>query len=94
MQLMRYVFRMDTTLRLEDNDRIYKYEVLSIVIRRILGLMERKIVNENGNDALSNNEILLLCHLMGICHLIASQCILFDFMGYQEMDSYRLENKH
>ena len=42
---MRYVIRVDTTDRLEENENIYKYDVLSLVISRILGLLEPKIKN-------------------------------------------------
>lgn len=46
---MRYAIRVDSTDRLEQNSNIYKYDILSIVISRILGLLEPKIKNENQN---------------------------------------------
>ena len=52
MQLMRYVFKMDFTVRFEDENRMFKYEVLSIVIHRIMGLLEDKVLNEYGNKEL------------------------------------------
>ena len=76
---MRYVFRLDTTCRLENNDNIYKYEVISIVFCRILSLLEKKIKNENQNLTLNEKEIVLLCHLSAMCNQLVTQCTLFDW---------------
>lgn len=49
LQIMRYIIRMDLTSRIEDKKNILKYEILSIVVQRIVGILEKKIVNENQN---------------------------------------------
>ena len=49
LQVMRYIIRVDTTKRLEDQTNLIKYEILSIVIKHILGLLKAKIKNENHN---------------------------------------------
>ena len=65
---MRYVVRVDTTTRLEDIDNIGKYEILSIVIQRILGLLKYKLKNENQNQELSVDDQILLCHVAILCN--------------------------
>lgn len=76
---MRYITRLNTTRRLDDIENLVKYEILSIVIKRILGLLKEKIKNENMNHDLDENDLNLLCHLAVICDQIVSQCTLFDF---------------
>ena len=49
LQIMRYIVRMDLTARIEDKRNILKYEILSIVVQRIVGILEKKIINENQN---------------------------------------------
>ena len=79
LQVMRYITRVETTKRLENAKNLVKYEILSIVITRILGLLKAKIKNENQNQELSDDDINLLCHLAVICNQLVSQCTLFDF---------------
>ena len=44
---MRYITRVNSVKRLEDSKNLIKYEVVSIVIKRILGILRDKIKNEN-----------------------------------------------
>ena len=53
---MRYITRVNTTKRLEDSKNMIKYEILSIVIKRILGLLKAKIKNENNNMELTEDD--------------------------------------
>lgn len=64
---MRYITRVPPTVRLEKEENLLKYEVLSIVIKRILGLLCEKIKNENHNKELNLDDKNLLCHLSIIC---------------------------
>ena len=81
---MRYITRVNTTKRLEDPKNMIKYEILSIVIKRILGLLKAKIKNENNNMELTEDDQNLLCHLAVICNQLVSQCVLFDFRSKRE----------
>ena len=65
---MHYIIRVDSTKRLEDKKNLIKYEILSIVIKQILGLLKEKIKNENHNMELDENDINLLCHLTVVCN--------------------------
>ena len=56
LQVMRYITRVNTTKRLEDSKNMIKYEILSIVIKRILGLLKAKIKNENNNMELTEDD--------------------------------------
>ena len=47
LQVMRYITRVNSSKRLEDSKNLIKYEVVSIVIMRVLGLLRDKIKNEN-----------------------------------------------
>ena len=47
LQVMRYITRVNSVKRLEDSKNLIKYEVVSIVIKRILGILRDKIKNEN-----------------------------------------------
>ena len=58
-----------------------KYEILSVVIKRILGLLKEKIKNENHNQELTEDDQNLLCRLAVICNQMVTQCTLFDFRG-------------
>ena len=60
---MRYITRVGSTKRLEHEDNLLKYEILSIVIKRILGLLKEKIKNENHNKELNLDDKNLLCRL-------------------------------
>ena len=51
-----YITRVNTTKRLEDSKNLVKYEILSIVIKRILGLLKEKIKNENHNQELTEDD--------------------------------------
>lgn len=88
---MRYITRLNTTRRLDDIENLVKFEILSIVIKRILGLLKEKIKNENMNHDLDENDLDLLCHLAVICDQIASQCTLFDFRDRQNRTYNRME---
>ena len=51
-----YITKVNTTKRLEDSKNLVKYEILSIVIKRILGLLKEKIKNENHNQELTEDD--------------------------------------
>ena len=51
-----YITRVNTTKRLEDQKNLVKYEILSIVIKRVLGVLKEKIKNENHNQELSEDD--------------------------------------
>ena len=53
---MRYVLRMEPAARLEDKKNVLKYEIVCIVVRRIVGLLKVKIQNTNGNQKIEVNE--------------------------------------
>ena len=59
---MRYITRVNTTKRLEDSAHLLRYEIMSIVIKRILGLLKSKIKNENNNQELTDDDQNLLSH--------------------------------
>ena len=52
LQVMRYIIRVGPVKRLEDQENLLKYEILSIVVKRILGLLKDKIKNVNNNMVL------------------------------------------
>ena len=52
---------MQSTARLEDKANLVKYEILSLVIRRIMGLLKEKIKNTNDNQELDDNDENLIC---------------------------------
>ena len=79
LQVMRYIIRVDTSKRLEIPENLIKYEIISIVIKRILGLLREKIKNENNNMELTADDQNLLCHLATICNQLVSQCVLFEW---------------
>ena len=79
LQVMHYITRVHSSERLEVQDNLIKYEIISIVIKRILGLLREKIKNENNNMELTADDQNLLCHLAVICHQLVSQCVLFDW---------------
>jgi len=56
LQVMRYITRVDSTNRLEAESNLIKYEIISIVIKRILGLLREKIKNENNNMELTDDD--------------------------------------
>ena len=56
LQVMRYAMRMDPTARLEDHKNLLKYEILSVVVRRIVGILEPKIRNHNNNQEIKVDE--------------------------------------
>ena len=49
---MRYIIRVGPVKRLEDQENLLKYEILSVVVKRILGLLKDKIKNVNNNMVL------------------------------------------
>ena len=51
-----YITRVSTTKRLEEQKNLVKYETLSIVIKRVLGVLKEKIKNENHNQELSEDD--------------------------------------
>ena len=61
---MRYVIRVDSDQRLESTSNLKKYEVISIVIKRILGLLQNGIKNLE----LVEDDTNLLVHLVAMCH--------------------------
>lgn len=65
---MRYALRMDPTARLEDKKNVLKYEIMCIVVRRIVGILKIKIRNENGNQQIEVNEQIALCHVAIMCN--------------------------
>lgn len=56
LQVMRYITRVNSSKRLEDSKNLIKYEVVSIVIMRVLGLLRDKIKNENQNMELNEDD--------------------------------------
>ena len=72
LQVMRYVMRMDPTARLEDMKNLLKYEILSIVVRRIVGILEVKIRNVNNNQEIAVDEQIVLCHVAIMCNTMIS----------------------
>ena len=76
---MRYVVRVDMTTRIEKQANITKYEILSIVVQRILGLLQTPIRNINQNHELKLEERIVLCHVAIICHQMVAQLSLFDW---------------
>ena len=50
LQVMQYIMRVDISSRLEDRSKIKKYEILSIVIKRILGVLKSKVRNQTLTD--------------------------------------------
>jgi len=67
LRVMRYITRVMPTKRLEEEENLIKYEILSIVIKRILGLLKDKIKNVNHNKELTLDDKNILCHLSVIC---------------------------
>ena len=65
---MRYIIRIAETARLDDKNNLIKYEILSIVVQRILGILEEKIYNHNGNLEIKVDEKVLLSHVAIICN--------------------------
>ena len=61
---MRYVIKVDSDQRLESSSNLKKYEVISIVIKRILGLLKNGIKNLE----LVEDDTNLLVHLVAMCH--------------------------
>ena len=49
LQVMRYIIRIDSLTRHEKKENVVKYEVLAIVVNRILSILQAKIKNENNN---------------------------------------------
>lgn len=74
---MRYITRVLPTKRLEQEENLIKYEILSIVIKRILGLLKDKIKNVNHNKELTLDDKNILCHLSVICNQLVNQSTLF-----------------
>ena len=64
LQIMRYIMRMEPTERLETASNLTKYEIISIVIRRILGLLKEDIKSMK----LAENDQQLLSHLSAMSH--------------------------
>jgi len=60
---MRYIIRVGPTKRLEEQDNLLKYEILSVVVKRVLGLLKAKIKNVNNNMVLTMSDKNLLTHL-------------------------------
>lgn len=84
LQVMRYIIRLDYTVRFEKKENVMKYEVLATVIQRILSILQAKIKNENDNQKLEVNDKMLLSHLAMICSEICSQCSLFRWASSRE----------
>ena len=61
---MRYIMRLEPTERLETASNLTKYEIVSIVIRRILGLLKEGIKNMK----LEEKDQQLLTHLSAMSH--------------------------
>ena len=72
LQLVRYVMRLDTTAGREDKKHILKYEILSITIQRILGILEDKLKDLNANKELTVDEQILLCHVATTCNVLVT----------------------
>lgn len=84
---MRYIIRVEPTKRLEEQDNLLKYEILSIVIKRILGLLKEKIKNVNNNLMLEMSDRNLLTHLAVVSYQMVTQCSLFHWC--QKKDNYK-----
>ena len=63
IQVMRYLIRLPRTARFEKKKSILKYEILAIVIKRIMIRLRSKIKNENDNQNLEIQEKMLLSRL-------------------------------
>ena len=74
---MRYIIRLPRTQRFEKKKNTLKYEVLAVVIKRILSKLQPKIKNENDNQTLEIQDKMLLSRLAQICNEICQQCSLF-----------------
>ena len=87
LQVMRYIIRVGPNKRLEDQENLLKYEILSIVIKRILGLLKEKIKNVNNNMTLTMSDKNLLTHLSVMSYQMVVQCSLFHWR--QKKDDYK-----
>ena len=87
LQVMRYIIRVGPTSRLEEQDSLLKYEILSIVVKRVLGLLKEKIKNVNNNMDLDMGDKNLLTHLAVISYQMVTQCSLFHWR--QRKDDYK-----
>ena len=76
---MHYVTRVSSRERFEKPAQLKKYEILSIVVRRILGILEVKIRNTNENLRLRLEEPILLCHRVSLCQSLALQTSAIDW---------------
>lgn len=83
---MRYIIRVGPTKRLEEQDNMLKYEILSIVVKRVLGLLKSKIKNLNNNMMLSMSDKNLLTHLAVVSYQMITQCSLFHW--HQKKDNF------
>ena len=63
-----------------------KYEILSIVVKRVLGLLKSKIKNLNNNMMLSMSDKNLLTHLAVVSYQMITQCSLFHW--HQKKDNF------
>jgi hypothetical protein len=85
LQVMRYIIRLEYTTRFEEKGNVMKYEMLAIVIQRILSILQAKIKNENDNQKLEVDDKMLLSHLAMICNEICSQCSLFRWASSRDV---------
>lgn len=76
---MRYIIRLEPSQRLEDKDNLTKYEILSIVCKRVLGSMKEKIKDFEGHKGMSLVERNLLTHLSIMVYHLVSQASLFHW---------------
>ena len=64
-----------------------KYEILSIVVKRILGLLKDKIKNVNNNMVLEQSDKNLLTQLAVVSYQMVTQCSLFHW--HQKKDNFQ-----
>jgi len=81
---MRYIVRVGPTKRLEDQENLLKYEILSVVVKRVLGLLKSKIKNVNNNMVLTMSDKNLLTHLAVVSYQMMSQCSLFHWRNKKD----------
>ena len=85
---MRYIIRVGPVKRLEDQENLLKYEILSVVVKRILGLLKDKIKNVNNNMVLEQSDKNLLTQLAVVSYQMVTQCSLFHWR--QKKDNFAM----
>ena len=75
---MRHVLQVSLKDGQEQMERLPKYEIISIVVKKILALVLIKIQNSQ-TDPLVNNDRILIYELAAICQMMCHQCSLFEW---------------